>query len=109
MAVLKEVFVQPEEFLDRPPYPVSHHCPFDCSLDNYTKPFTGVFIPALEEKKMGRAPAFLPLCAPKLFSAQSFAFAEGKFHQTASLCLPLARLLLMTSLPDSVLILTRKP
>jgi hypothetical protein len=110
VAVFKEMFIQPEEFLYQSPYPVPHYCPFDrFSLDNHTKPFPGVFIPAFEEEKMGRAAALLPFYAPKFSSAQPFAFAEGEFHQTASLCLPLARLLLMTSLPDSVLILTRKP
>ena len=109
MGVFKEVFVEPQEFFGRSPYAVSRYYPFDLSLNNHTEPFPGLFIPALKEKKMGRAAALYPLGAPKFFPTQPFTFAEGKCHHTASLCLPLARLLLMTSLPDSVLIRTRKP
>ena len=108
MAVLEEVFVQPKEFLYQSPILFLATTPLIFRWMTTPNLFRDVIIPALEEEKMGRAAAFFPFCAPEISSAQSFAFAEGKLHQTASLCLPLARLLLMTSLPDSVLILTRK-
>ena len=109
MALPEQVLIKPEEFPGQPPNPVPRNYPFNLSLNNDAKPLPGILVAALEKEEMGCGSAPHPSCPLKPPPVYSFVFTEGLWHQTVSLCLPLARLLLTTSLPDSVLILTRKP
>ena len=105
----EKVLVKPEEFPGQPPYSVSRNDPFDLSLNDNAKPFPGVLATAFEKEKMGRRSAPDPFRPPEPPPVYPFVFSESLRHQTVSLRLPLARLLLTTSCPDSVLILTKKP
>jgi hypothetical protein len=109
MALPKEVLIKPEEFPRQPPYPVPRNYPFDLSLNDDAKPFPGILVAVLEKEEVSCSSAPDPSSPPKPPPVYPFVFSESLRHQTVSLRLPLARLLLTTSCPDSVLILTKKP
>jgi len=115
----------PVKFFHQSSHPVPDYCP--PSLFSYcnTKFFLPMLIPVNEQQKVGCFRAFIPPDTPEIPLVQSFIFRKSICHETqvsvvmrmgrvrryhtVSCFLPLARLRLITSLPDAVLILTRKP
>jgi len=125
MTIREQVFVKPVKFFHHSSHAVPDYCPPSFFSYRNTKFFLSLLIPVNKQEKVGRLCVFFPTNTPKIPLFQSFIFRKCVCHgiqisvvicmrwscryHTVSCFLPLARLRLITSLPDAVLILTRKP
>jgi len=125
MTIREQVFIKPVKFFHQSSHSVPDYCPPSFFSYRNSKFFLSLLIPVKKQKKMGCFRMFFPANTPEIPLFQSFILGKAVCHgiqisvvadmcracryHTVSCFLPLARRLLITSLPDAVLILTRKP